>query len=114
MTVKDTYTMTPSNVTGAEPIAFDLLGDNIVSVSWVDNSVTCSSSNIGTALLLGRLPEKYRPKRQKWFTQAYSLNSDKGRQTSLRIMTNGQVSLMCWWTGTNQATPCIFSGVYLI
>lgn len=114
LTVKDTYEMTPSNVSDAEHIYFTLLGDNIVSVSWVDNSVTCSSSNVGTAILLGTLPEKYRPTRQKWFTQAYSLNLAKGYQTSLRIVNNGQVHLICWWTGSNQNTPCVFTGVYLI
>ena len=79
-----------------------------------DNSVTVTSSEIGSYKVLGTLPEKYRPTTQTWFTQAYSLNLDKGRQTSLCIMPNGQVLLYCWWTGTSQATPCLFTGVYAL
>lgn len=91
---------------------FTLLGDKFVKLNWIDDSVTCSSSNIGTAILLGTLPTKYRPITHQWFTQKYSLNNSKGYQTSLRIMINGQVHLMCWWTGSNQNTPCVFTDIY--
>ena len=105
-------TITPTNVSGANPIYFTLIGDKFVKISWVDNSVTCSSSNVGNHITLGTLPAKYRPSSQIWFTQTFSLNIDKGRQTSLAIMTNGEVQLYCWWTGTSQATPCVFTGIY--
>ena len=103
-------TITPTNVSGANPIYFTLIGDKFVKISWVDNSVTCSSN--GSHIVLGTLPAKYRPSSQIWFTQTFSLNIDKGRQTSLAIMTNGEVQLYCWWTGTSQATPCVFTGIY--
>ena len=112
ITTTETTTINPSNVSGANPIYFTLLGDKFVKLSWIDNSVTVTSSSVGSYKVLGTLPEKYRPTSQVWFTQAYSLNLDKGRQTSLCIMTNGQVQLYCWWTGTSQATPCVFSDIY--
>jgi len=110
----ESTTINPSNVSGAAPMNFTLLGDKLVKLSWIDNSVTVTSSSVGSYKVLGTLPEKYRPTTQIWFTQAYSLNFDKGRQTSLCIMPNGQVQLYCWWTGTNQATPCVFTGVYAL
>jgi len=110
----ESTTINPSNVSGANIMNFTLLGDKLVKLSWIDNSVTCSSSSVGTSIVLGTLPEKYRPTTQIWFSQTYSLNLDKGRQTSLCIMPNGQVLLYCWWTGSNQAIPCIFTNVYAL
>ena len=114
LTAKDTYRTTPSNVSNAGPITFTLLGDNIVSITWINGSVTCSSSSNGTAILLGILPEKYRPTNEKWFSPAYGLDLEKGRQTSLKIAPTGKVTLHCWWTGTNQAIPCVFTGIYAL
>ena len=110
----ETTTITPSNVSGANIMNFALWGGKFVKLSWIDNSVTVTSSSVGSYKVLGTLPEKYRPTTQTWFTQAYSLNLDKGRQTSLCIMPNGQIHLYCWWTGTNQATPCLFTGIYAL
>lgn len=114
LTVKDTYDMTPSNVSGTENITFTILGDNIVSITWIDGSVTCSSSNLGTTITLGTLSEKYRPPVERWFTQSYSLDKDKAMKTSLNIRTDGKVNLVLWWTGTNQTIPCVFTGIYAL
>ena len=114
ITTTETTTINPSNVTGANIMNFTLLGGKVVKLSWVDNSVTVTSSSVGSYKVLGTLPEAFRPTTQIWFTQAYSLNLDKGRQTSLCIMSDGQIHLYCWWTGTNQATPCVFTGVYAL
>jgi len=114
ITTTETITINPTNVTGANPMNFTSLGGKVVKLSWIDNSVTVTSSEVGSYKVLGTLPEEYRPTTQTWFTQAYSLNLDKGRQTSLCIMPNGQVLLYCWWTGSNQATPCLFTGVYAL
>ena len=114
ITTTEATTINPANVTGANIMNFTLLGGKVVKLSWIDNSVTVTSSSVGSYKVLGTLPEKYRPTTQTWFTQAYSLNLDKGRQTSLCIMPNGQIHLYCWWTGTSQATPCLFTGVYAL
>ena len=114
LTTTETTTITPSNVSGADNIYFTLRGDGIVSITWINGSVTCSSSSNGTSILLGTLPEKYRPRGEKWFSTAYGLHLDKGRHTSLKIAPNGQVTLHCWWTGTNQAIPCVFTGIYAL
>ena len=112
LTTTETITINPTNVSEANPIYFTLIGGKFVKLSWIDNSVTVTSSSVGSYKVLGTLPENFRPTTQTWFTQAYSLNLDRGRQTSLCIMPNGQVQLYCWWTGSNQATPCLFTGVY--
>lgn len=111
ITSTSSVTVTPANVSNANDIVITRIG-NLVKLWWIDNSVTVTSSTIGSYKLLGTLPEEYRPPSQVWFTQAYSLNMERGYKTSLCITNSGQMQLYCWWTGTNQATPCAFTGIY--